>query len=166
MTEISKVNLRSGSAVVSQRSEAFQAPYSIRTVLDEFTLPPVVLRNGKVKEIPALSGKEKFVLPPPINETEGYYTLHSEMATLPKTLGKGIRDMDFIVAYPPELVHGTLVLKCYIPVERFWISFFLSNSDAGYLKFRKNKVEKRRSRRMDGRVEGGTLGCLSIPCAG
>ena len=91
MMKISKVDLRSGSAVVSQRSEAFQAPYSIRTVLDEFTLPPIVLRNGKVKEVPALSGKEKFVLPPPINETEGYYTLHSELATLPKTLGKGIR---------------------------------------------------------------------------
>jgi lysine 6-dehydrogenase len=110
MTKISKVNLRSGSAVVSKPSEAFQSPYSIRTVLDEFTLPPIILRNGKIQEIPALSGKERFVLPAPVNETEGYYTLHSELATLPKTLGKGIKDMDFIVAYPAEFTRTVALL--------------------------------------------------------
>ncbi len=102
MTKISNVKLRSGSAVVSKPSELFQSPYSIRTVLDEFTLPPIILRSGEIQEVPALSGKERFVLPDPVNEMEGYYTLHSELATLPQTLGKGVKDMDFIVAYPPE----------------------------------------------------------------
>ncbi len=110
MMKISKVNLRSGSATVSKPSEVFQSPYSIRTVLDEFTLPPVILRNGGIQEVPALSGKERFVLPEPINEIEGYYTLHSELATLPKTLGKGVKDMDFIVAYPPEFTKTIALL--------------------------------------------------------
>ncbi len=110
MTKISKLKLRSGSAVVSKHSEIFQSPYSIRTVLDEFTLPPVILRNGEIQEVPALSGKERFVLPEPINEIEGYYTLHSELATLPKTLGKGVKDMDFIVAYPPEFTRTVTLL--------------------------------------------------------
>ena len=102
MNKISKVKLRSGSAAPSNPSEVFQVPYSIRTVLDEFTMPPVILRNGEFREVPALSGRERFVLPDPVNEIEGYYTLHSELATLPRTLGKGVKDMDFIVAYPPE----------------------------------------------------------------
>ncbi len=110
MTKISKVKLRSGSAVVSTPSEVFQSPYSIRTVLDEFTLPPIILRNGEIQEVPALSGKERFVLPDPVNEMEGYYTLHSELATLPKTLGKGVKDMDFIVAYPPEFTKTVTLL--------------------------------------------------------
>ncbi len=110
MTKISKVNLRSGSAVVSKPSEVFQSPYSIRTVLDEFTLPPIILQNGEIREVPPLSGKERFVLPEPINEMEGYYTLHSELATLPKTLGKGVKDMDFIVAYPPEFTRTVMLL--------------------------------------------------------
>lgn len=112
MTKIERVRLRSGSAVVSKPSEIFQSPYSIRTVLDEFTLPPVILRNGKIQEVPPLSGKEKFNLPDPINEIEGYYTLHSELATLPKNLGKGIQSMDFIVAYPAEFTRTvTLLVK-------------------------------------------------------
>jgi saccharopine dehydrogenase (NAD+, L-lysine-forming) len=102
MTRISKVKLRSGSALVSRPSDVFQSPYSIRTVLDEFTMSPIILRNGEIEEIEALSGKERFVLPAPVNEIEGYFTLHSELATLPQTLGKGVRDMDFIVAYPLE----------------------------------------------------------------
>ncbi len=110
MKKISKVKLRSGSAAVSKPSEVFQSPYSIRTVLDEFTLSPVILRNGGTQEVPALSGKERFVLPEPINEIEGYYTLHSELATLPKTLGKGVKDMDFIVAYPPEFTRTITLL--------------------------------------------------------
>lgn len=112
MSKINKVKLRSGSAVVSRPSEIFQSPYSIRTVLDEFTMPPVILRNGELQEVPALSGKETLVLPDPIGEIEGYYTLHSELATLPETLGKGVKDMDFIVAYPPEFTRTvTLLVK-------------------------------------------------------
>src|SRR5207245_2194153 len=33
---------------------------------------------------------------------EGYYTIHSELATMPSTIGKGVQEMDFIVAFPPE----------------------------------------------------------------
>jgi lysine 6-dehydrogenase len=110
MTKIFKVNLRSGSVVVSNPSEVFQSPYSLRTVIDEFTLPPIILRDGELKEIPALSRKERFMLPEPINEIEGYYTLHSELATLPMTLGKGVKDMDFIVAYPPEFTKTIMML--------------------------------------------------------
>ncbi len=110
MTKINKVKLRSGSAVVSKPSEVFQSPYSIRTVLDEFTMSPVILRDGKIQEVPALSGKERFVLPHPVGEMEGYYTLHSELATLPTTLGKGVKDMDFIVAYPPEFTRTVTLL--------------------------------------------------------
>lgn len=110
---IEKVRLRSGSAVVGPpRSDSFQSPYSIRTVLDEFTLPAVVLKNGRIRQMPALSGKERFVLPAPVNEVEGYYTLHSELATLPRNLGKGVRDLDFIVAYPPDFSRTvTLLVK-------------------------------------------------------
>jgi saccharopine dehydrogenase-like NADP-dependent oxidoreductase len=41
---------------------------------------------------------------------EGYYTLHSELATLPMTIGKGVKDMDFIVAYPPEFTKTVMLL--------------------------------------------------------
>src|SRR5713226_5145731 len=46
---IKKVDLRCGST--SLEEGGFATPYSIKTVLDEFTLKPVVLRNGQIKEI-------------------------------------------------------------------------------------------------------------------
>lgn len=110
MTRIEKVKLRSGSAVVTKSSDIFQSPYSIRTVLDEFSLPAIILRDGEIQEVPALSGKESFVLPDPVGELEGYYTLHSELATLPENLGKSVREMDFIVAYPSEFTKTITLL--------------------------------------------------------
>jgi len=110
MDRIEAMKLRSGSAVVKGGAAGFQAPYSIRTVLDEFTIPPIIFRDGEIKEVPALSGKESFTLPDPVGEVEGYYTIHSELATMPFTLGKGIKNMDFIVAYPSEFTKTVTLL--------------------------------------------------------
>ena len=101
MDEIETIKLRSGSRPLTM-SDVFQPPFSIRTILDEFTIPPIIMRDGNIQEVPALSGKESFKLPEPVGEVQGYYTIHSELATLPFTLNKGIRNMDFIVAYPSE----------------------------------------------------------------
>ncbi len=110
---IETLKLRSGSAVVKAGTEGFQAPYAIRTVLDEFTIPAIIFRDGKIQEVPALSGKESFTLPEPVEEVEGYYTIHSELATMPFTLGKGIKNMDFIVAYPSEF---TKIVKLLVEI--------------------------------------------------
>jgi saccharopine dehydrogenase (NAD+, L-lysine-forming) len=110
MDRIETMKLRSGSAVVKGGTEGFQAPYAIRTVLDEFTIPAIIFRDGQIQEVPALSGKESFTLPDPVGEVEGYYTIHSELATMPFTVSKGIKNMDFIVAYPPEFTKTVSVL--------------------------------------------------------
>ena len=99
---IEEVRLRSGYSIVGNRAETFQMPYSLRTVLDEFTKPAPILREGKITTVPPISTREKFVLPDPVGEVEGYFTIHSELATLPANLNKGIKEMNFIVAYEPE----------------------------------------------------------------
>jgi saccharopine dehydrogenase (NAD+, L-lysine-forming) len=109
LDEVEVMKLRSGSTVV-KGGGGFQVPYAIRTVLDEFTIPPIILRDGRIQEIPALSGKESFTLPDPIGRMEGYYTIHSELATMPFNIGKGIKEMDFIVAYPPEFTKSIVLL--------------------------------------------------------
>ena len=109
MDEVETMKLRSGSAVV-KGGGSFQLPYAIRTLLDEFTIPPIIFRDGKIQEVPVLSGKELIVLPEPIGAVEGYYTIHSELATMPFNIGKGIKNMDFIVAYPPEFTKSIILL--------------------------------------------------------
>lgn len=101
LDQIRTVKLRSGSVVVKP-STAFQPPFSIRTILDEFTMPAPIFRNGKTIEVPARAVSESFILPEPVRRVEGYCAIHSELATLPFTLGKGIKNMDFAIAYPHD----------------------------------------------------------------
>src|SRR5438093_658885 len=98
---VSKVQLRSSGAVVAGgESGKFVPPYAIRTIFDEFSLDAPILRKGKIRFVPALSGLERSEFMPPVGVVEGYYTIHSELATMPKTIGKGVQEMDFIVAFP------------------------------------------------------------------
>src|SRR5256885_228036 len=102
LDKVRKVLLRSSGAVVSGgEAGMFVPPYAIRTIFDEFSMDAPILRKGKVRFVPALSGLERSEFMPPVGVVEGYYTIHSELATMPKTIAKGVREMDFIVAFPP-----------------------------------------------------------------
>src|SRR6184192_290521 len=102
LDKVHKVLLRSSGAVVSGGEPGkFVPPYAIRTIFDEFSLDAPILRDGKIQFVPALSGLERSEFMPPVGVVEGYYTIHSELATMPKTIGKGVQEMDFIVAFPP-----------------------------------------------------------------
>jgi saccharopine dehydrogenase (NAD+, L-lysine-forming) len=101
LDKVRKVLLRSSGAVVSGgEAGRFVAPYAIRTIFDEFSMEAPILRKGKIRFVPALSGFERSEFMPPVGVVEGYYTIHSELATMPKTIGKGVQEMDFIVAFP------------------------------------------------------------------
>src|SRR5213083_3348323 len=102
LDKVEKVMLRSSGAVVSGGEPGkFVPPYAIRTIFDEFSLDAPILRDGKIRFVPALSGLERSEFMSPVGVVEGYYTIHSELATMPRTIGKGVQEMDFIVAFPP-----------------------------------------------------------------
>lgn len=61
----------------------FPAPYSVRTLLDELSMSPVVVEDGQASEVEPLSGEATRVFPEPVGAVTGIYTLHSELATLP-----------------------------------------------------------------------------------
>ena len=112
LDKVHKMQLRSSGAVVEGGEPGkFVPPYAIRTIFDEFSMDAPILRDGKIKFVPALSGLEKSEFQPPVGVVEGYYTIHSELVTMPKTIGKGIQELDFIVAFPHEFTSliGNLV---------------------------------------------------------
>ena len=110
MEKVETMKLRSASKSALGDTTGFQVPFSIRTILDEFTIPPIILRDGQIREVETHSHKERFPMPDPVREAEGYYTIHSELATMPTTVGKGIKNMDFIVSYSPEFTRTMLLL--------------------------------------------------------
>ncbi|MBI4898187.1 MAG: saccharopine dehydrogenase NADP-binding domain-containing protein [Actinobacteria bacterium] len=67
--------------------EGFAPPYAVRTLLDELTLSPVVLRDGKPVEIEALSSGGIVEFPLPIGDAPSIYTLHSELVTFGESFG-------------------------------------------------------------------------------
>jgi saccharopine dehydrogenase-like protein len=88
----------------------FPAPYSVRTLLDELQLRPVVVEDGRVIEVAPLSGEATRTLPEPVGEATGIYTLHSELATLPAAF-PSLQEASFRLCLSPGLLEKLLALE-------------------------------------------------------
>lgn len=74
--------------------------YSIRTILDEITMRPVVFEDGSFVEKDPLSGEEFYLFREPVGWQKVHLSLHSEVATLPLTYGeKGLRECFFKITF-------------------------------------------------------------------
>jgi len=98
LDEVREIHLRTGT---QGGGKGFG--YSAKTVLDECTMNAMLFTNGEMREMPPLSGRENYALPQPVGEVEGFYSIHSELATLPFHY-PGIREVSFRVAFSPKLV--------------------------------------------------------------
>src|SRR5262249_15695903 len=77
-------------------------PYALDTVLDEFSLEPMVFRAGRPEAVAPMSGRETIEFPEPVGRAEALYTLHSEGAMFPRSF-PGLEEASFKVAFEPEL---------------------------------------------------------------
>jgi hypothetical protein len=59
---------------------SFSPPYAVQTLIDEVTLKPVVLRDGRPTEIEPLTSGGTVDFGDPIGSAETIYTLHSELS--------------------------------------------------------------------------------------
>ncbi len=83
--------------------------FSPATVLDEFTLKPMIFEKGGFRATSPLSGGEDFVFE--VGQQRVHRSLHSEVATLPLSYrSKGLRDCFFKIAYDPVLVERLKLL--------------------------------------------------------
>lgn len=69
-----------------QPPEGFSTPYALDTLLDEVTLPPVIVDHGETLDLDPLTEADAITFPEPIGERRCIVTLHSEVATLPAAL--------------------------------------------------------------------------------
>jgi hypothetical protein len=87
----------------------FPAPYSVRTLLDELSMSPVIVENGQVTEVEPLSGRATRILAEPVGPATGIYTLHSELATLPSAF-PSLEQASFRLCLSPGLLEKLLAL--------------------------------------------------------
>jgi len=87
--------------------QPFCPPYALDTILDEYTLEPMVYENGKFKAVPPVSGEISVDFAEPVGKSDAILTLHSEVATLPLTYEKrGIKSCTFRLGLPRSFHHN------------------------------------------------------------
>ena len=71
-------------------------PYSMYTVIDEFSKRPAVFTKGRMTFVEPISGAIDVDFPMPVGKVSCFYTLHSELASMPKKFAsRGIRECSF-----------------------------------------------------------------------
>ena len=105
LDRVDAIDLADGAVDLSADGGGFGVPYSADTVLDEFTMPAMVFEAGELKEVPAASEVVDWDFPEPVGRQPAMYTLHSEPATLPRTI-PGVRDVRWRLALPRAVHEG------------------------------------------------------------
>ena len=112
MERINSIEIRVGARSLAHRKMprgVVEVPYAIGTIREELTLKPWVFARGRYHAMPARTGKEKFPFPKPIGDQTVFYTLHSEVATLPASFrSKGVRQVSFKIGFEEPLIRALL----------------------------------------------------------
>jgi saccharopine dehydrogenase (NAD+, L-lysine-forming) len=77
-------------------------PYALQTLLDELTMKPVVIRDGRPVEVEPLLPGGPVRYADPIGEGDTIHTIHSEMRTFPESFG--CREASFRLSLSPPLL--------------------------------------------------------------
>ena len=105
-----------GRDPAAPRDGRLRPPYAIQTLLDELTLEPVVLRDGRPERDRAAQLPAAIVdYGEPIGPGETIYTLHSELATFGESFG--CRSASFRLSLAPALLERLKELAGAPPEE-------------------------------------------------
>lgn len=105
LERVESIKVQLGCSDATPSTAPLVAPYSIRTILDEFTKEPQVFEDGTWHAQKPLSGQEEITFPQPVGKATAIYSLHSECATFPVSFrDKGIRYVSFKIAFPGDFL--------------------------------------------------------------
>jgi lysine 6-dehydrogenase len=108
---VEEVEIRLGVADFAPSAAPVPVPYAIQTILDEFAIPAMAFRDGRLVEVPAMSEQEELDFPAPVGRVRVGHTLHSELATLPRYFAdRGVRSVSFKVGFPAAFMDRLALL--------------------------------------------------------
>jgi len=86
----------------TKHKSPFVWPYALDTIIDEYTLSPIVVREGQITHLPPLTS-EPIDFKEPIGLCFPIYTIHPEPLTLYESFkNKGCKNTSFRIALPKE----------------------------------------------------------------
>jgi len=105
LDRVDSIKVQLGCSDAAPTTAPLVAPYSIRTILDEFTKQPQVFQDGAWYPQQPLTGQEEMIFPLPVGRATAIFSLHSECATFPLSFrDKGIRYVSFKIAFPSDFL--------------------------------------------------------------
>ena len=109
LRRVSALRCYNGGADFTRYDAPVAFGFAPATVLDEFTLPPMIFDKGRFRATKPLSGGEDFFFELGLQKV--HRSLHSEVATLPLSYRtKGVRECFFKIAYDPALIERLKLL--------------------------------------------------------
>jgi saccharopine dehydrogenase-like NADP-dependent oxidoreductase len=100
---VESIDIAVGCIDFAETDHPLYPPYALDTLLDEYTKEPMVFEQGEFLAKPAMSGEIMLDFPQPVGQSKAFYTLHSEVATLPKSYAsKGVKKVTFRLGLPKE----------------------------------------------------------------
>ena len=105
MDRVESIRVYNAGADEQKYDSPIAYTFSIATILDELTMPPIAFENGRYVEKPMLSDPELGEFPGPIGKIVLRHSIHSELGTLAESFRKkGVREVFFKINYDPQLV--------------------------------------------------------------
>lgn len=102
LDKVDTINIYCTWGTKAKSDRAAMPSYSVRTVLDELTQEPPVVKDGVKTRMPVLSGRTEVWMPEPAGKVVAYYIKHSEPATMADFIGKGTKNVSFRIGFPPN----------------------------------------------------------------
>jgi saccharopine dehydrogenase-like NADP-dependent oxidoreductase len=85
------------------------APYAVETILDELTMPTPVVRGGEVEFLEPMTPAGVVEFGDPVGPAETIYSIHSEQATFPQSLGAS--EVSFQLSLDPRFLAKVRLLS-------------------------------------------------------
>jgi len=145
LSSVESVKIYAGAKETSSNA-GLVFPFSASTVIDEYTRKPVEFLNGEYVEVPPLSGDEEVQFAEPVGKKVCHYSIHSEPATLPTSIGRGVKNVEFRLGILEKMVRtlsplieigmmteerNVLINGQLVSPKEFLVAFFNANSSSG-----------------------------------
>lgn len=98
LNEVHEIRCASAGYDETPPATGLAVPYALQTLLDELIEAPMVVRDGQPTAIAPMTAGGTIAFPAPIGVRESLHTLHSEVATLPQSLGAPACDFRLALA--------------------------------------------------------------------
>lgn len=112
MDTVEEVNIRDGDNVVIEGFDGLVSLWSPDTLIEEVALMNALIwTDGRFERVESMSKYDYFDFPEPMGKLKVWAVDHEEQETLGKTIGKGCRECNFMIALSDDTINILRVLR-------------------------------------------------------